>query len=86
MADADKLLADLEDRIDNLSAAVRVLALGFEDQPGAGVDERRRARAARVAADILIAEQTEVAPTAGSDPAEQGGAQDETSPPRTASG
>ena len=86
LTDADKLLADLEDRIDNLSAAVRVLALGFEDQPGAGVDEQRRARAARVAADILIAGRSEAAPATGSEPAEQGGAEDETSPPRTASG
>ena len=82
LSDADKLLADLEERIDSLSAAVRVLALGFEDQPGAGVDEQRRVRAARVAADILIAGRSE----AGSEPAEQGGAQDETSPPRTGSG
>jgi hypothetical protein len=62
LTDADKLLADLEDRIDNLSAAVRALALGFEEHPGAGVDEQRRARAARVAADILIAGRTAATP------------------------
>lgn len=53
--DATKLLADLEDRVDNLTAAVRALALGIEQPPGAGVDESRRSRAARLAADILIA-------------------------------
>jgi uncharacterized protein (DUF2267 family) len=51
----EKLLADLEDRVDNLTAAVRALALGIEQAPGAGIDESRRTRAARLAADILIA-------------------------------
>jgi uncharacterized protein (DUF2267 family) len=85
LTDADKLLADLEDRIDNLSAAVKALALGFEEHPGSGVDEQRRARAARVAADILIAGRTAARASAASEQAEQGGSHDETSPRPTAS-
>jgi uncharacterized protein (DUF2267 family) len=77
LTDADKLLADLEDRIDNLSAAVRALALGFENRPESGVDERRRGQAARVAADILIAGRARTTGTGGPEPAEQGGAQEE---------
>jgi uncharacterized protein (DUF2267 family) len=55
LAAAEKLLADIEERVDNLTAAVRALAVGMEQAPGAGIDEARRSRAARLAADILIA-------------------------------
>lgn len=49
-----ELLADLEARVDVLTEAVRTLATGFEAEPGAGVDEQRRSRAARLAAEILL--------------------------------
>lgn len=51
---AEELLADLQARVDVLTEAVRALATGFEEPPGGGVDEQRRGRAARLAAEILI--------------------------------
>jgi hypothetical protein len=37
------------------SLAVRALATGFEQAPGAGTDEHRRARAAHLATEMLLA-------------------------------
>lgn len=53
-ASAWDLLNDLKARVEVLTEAVRTLAIGFEEEPGAGIDEQRRARAARLAAEILI--------------------------------
>jgi uncharacterized protein (DUF2267 family) len=47
-------LADLHARVDTLTSAVRTLAQGLEDNPLTGADEHRRARAARLASEILM--------------------------------
>jgi uncharacterized protein (DUF2267 family) len=51
---AEAVLASLEARVDVLTEAVRTLASGFEEEPGVGVDEQRRERAAWLAAEILM--------------------------------
>jgi uncharacterized protein (DUF2267 family) len=52
---AHEHLAELEARVDVLTEAVRALATGFEQAPGAGTDEQRRARAAHLATEMLLA-------------------------------
>lgn len=52
----EDLLADLQARVETLATAVRTLAQGFEDNPLTGPDNHQRARAARLAAEILMAD------------------------------
>lgn len=61
---AEEQLASLAARVDALTEAVRTLATGFEGEPGAGIDEQRRARAARLAAEILLTGERRLANTA----------------------
>jgi len=51
---AYEMLAELEARVDVLTTAVRTLATGLEQSPGAGADEQRRSRAAHLAAEMLL--------------------------------
>jgi uncharacterized protein (DUF2267 family) len=62
---AEEQVSALAARMDVLTDAVRALAGGFEEEPGTGVDEQRRSRAARLAAEILMTGQRPNAMTAG---------------------
>lgn len=59
---AEELLAELKARVDNLTEAVHVLAEGFEQSPVNSADPKRPARAARLAAEILLAGPSATAP------------------------
>ncbi|HET8660608.1 MAG TPA: hypothetical protein VFM55_16595 [Micromonosporaceae bacterium] len=54
-ASAEERLAELWTRVDVLAEAVRALITGFEGEPGIDIDEQRRSRATRLAAEILMA-------------------------------
>jgi hypothetical protein len=48
----------LEDQVSSLAEAVRTLARGLEDVPGAEPAEHRAAKAARLAHEMLLAAKT----------------------------
>jgi uncharacterized protein (DUF2267 family) len=62
LVDAEKALSELKVRVDNLTEAVRTLAGGFDEVPGARGDNGHRIRAARLAAEILMSEEPPAAP------------------------
>jgi hypothetical protein len=54
----ERRIRRLEDRVSSLAEAVRTLARGLEDVPGAEPAEHRAAKAARLAHEMLLAAKT----------------------------
>jgi hypothetical protein len=54
----ERRIRRLEDQVSSLAEAVRTLARGLEDVPGAEPAEHRAAKAARLAHEMLLAAKT----------------------------